>query len=226
MQVEGKIAELVLLDGFPAARILCPPRLIPVPGCYLMAHADGSDAPLANPIFSARSLTDGFLAAPPAPDSWRPGTSLHLRGPLGRGFTLPASARRVALVALSDSPRRLLALLDAAFEQEASITLMCEHPPEDLSLQVEVQPIEALAEVCQWADYMAFEARRESLPELREKNGKGNSLKSMSEAQVLVNAPMPCGGLAECRVCTVEVHGGHRLACVDGPVFKLSQLVG
>jgi dihydroorotate dehydrogenase electron transfer subunit len=146
---------------------------------------------------------------------------------------LPASARCVALVALNtqrtsagDSPRRLLALLDAALKQEASIALVCEHPPEDLPLQVEVQPPEALADVCQWADYVAFEMRRESLPELRGKIGKGGSLKSMSEAQALVQAPMPCGGLAECGVCTVEVHGGHQLACVDGPVFDLRQLIG
>jgi hypothetical protein len=147
-------------------------------------------------------------------------------------------------VAFNDSPRRLLALLDATFKQDASVTLVCEHPPEDLPLQVEVQPLEALAEACQWADYVAFDARRESLPELREKIGKGNSFKSTSEAQaisprrargprsplkgngVLVVAPMPCGGLAECGVCTVEARGGHRLACVDGPVFDLLQLIG
>jgi dihydroorotate dehydrogenase electron transfer subunit len=139
---------------------------------------------------------------------------------------LPASARRVGLVAFNDSPRRLLALLDATFKQDASVTLVCEHPPEDLPLQVEVQPLGALAEVCQWADYVAFDTRRESLLELREKIGKGSSFKSMSEAQVLVDAPMPCGGLAECGVCTVEVHGGHCLACVDGPVFDLTQLIG
>ncbi len=194
-----------------------------------MAHAHGSDSPLAVPVFPAQPYADGFLVAAPVPDAWGPGTSLNLRGPLGRGFALPASARRVALVSLSVSPRRLLALLEAAFKQEASVTLVCEPPPEDLPLQVEVAPMGALGDVCRWADYVAFAARRASLRELREIIGRGGGFKSMNGVQangVLVDAPMPCGGLAECGVCTVEVHGGHQLACVDGPVFDLRQLPG
>lgn len=232
MQADGQINELILLDGLPAARILCPPRLIPAPGQYLLAHADGSDSPpalrssvLAAPVFAAKIFASGFLAAPPAPSSWIPGMRLHLRGPLGHGFSLPASARRVALIAFDQSPRRLLSLLDPAFKQDASVTLVCDHQPDGLPLQVEVQPLRALNEVCVWADYAAFDSARESLPGLRERLGMLSPVDGRSATQILVRAPMPCGGLAECGVCAVEGRRARLLACEDGPVFDLKDLL-
>lgn len=233
MQAEGKVAELILLDGLPAARLLCPPRLVPAPGQYLLAHADGSDSPLADSVFITKSFAGGFLAAPPAAASWVPGTRLHLRGPLGRGFTLPASARRVALIAFNaqrtnagDSPRRLLALLEIAFKHDVSVTLVCENPPDGLPLQVEVQPMRTLADVCNWADYIACDTARESLSELRERLRNSSWSQVRAVAQVLVRTPMPCGGMAECGVCAIEAHGGYQLVCNDGPVFDLNQLMG
>lgn len=225
MRATAKIVELVLLDGQSAARIRCAPSIIPAPGRYLLTHADGSDSPLAASIFSAKSLSDGFLCAPPIPDSWTPGTRLNLRGPLGHGFELPATARRVALIAFDDAPRRLLVLLDSISKQDASVTLICANPPDDLPLDIEVQPMSALRDVCNWADYIAFDAARESLPELRERFQSGKLLKVPADAQILIRAPMPCGGLAECGVCTVEVRNGHKLICDDGPVFDLKELM-
>jgi dihydroorotate dehydrogenase electron transfer subunit len=225
MQEDGTIAELILVDGMPAARILCAPRQVPVPGKYLLALADESDSPLASSIFAASSLADGFLAAPPIPKTWTPGTHLHLRGPLGHGFELPEKVRRIGLIAFDDSPRRLLPLLDLASKQDAAITLVCAEPPEDLPLQVEVQPLRALNEVSAWADYLAIDAARESLPELKSKLGLNNLANIRYEAQVLVRVPMPCGGLAECGVCAVAASKGRRLACEDGPVFDLKELI-
>jgi Iron-sulfur cluster binding domain of dihydroorotate dehydrogenase B len=232
MQAEGIIRELVLLDGKSSARIQCDPSLIPAPGQYLLAYADGSDLPLADSVFSAKIFADGFLAAPPVPTSWNPGTRLHLRGPLGRGFLLPNDARRVALIAFdtqqasaSDSPSRLLALLDSALKQQASIVLICQTPPDDLPLQVEVQPMSALMDVCDWADYIAIDAERESLPELRKMLGRSNPLTVNNEAQILIRTTMSCGALAECGVCTIEGHHRQLLACKDGPVFNLKDLL-
>jgi len=45
------------------------------------------------------------------------------------------------------------------------------------------------------------------------------------EAQVLVVTPMPCGGLAECGVCAFTTRRGWKMACKDGPVFDLSELI-
>jgi hypothetical protein len=227
MQAEGKISELLLLDGSPAARILCPEKSIPRPGQYLLAHAAGTDSPLAVPVFATRSEPDGFLAAPSAPADWVPGMRLHLRGPLGHGFDLPASARRCGLIALEAgaSARRLLALLDVAFRHGAAVTLVCDAPPDDLPLQVEVQPRHAVSEVCGWADYVAIDVGRDSLHGLRASLGLSNPAWLKAQAQVLVRAPMPCGGLAGCGVCAVEGRRGTQLACEGGPVFDLGELI-
>jgi hypothetical protein len=162
---DGTIAELILMDGQPAARILCSPRMIPAPGQYLLAHAEQSDAALAAVVFGAHAVPDGFICAPAIPDSWRPGTLLHMRGPLGHGFDLPSTARRLALIAFDGGVRRLLYLLDSASVQDASITLVAANPPQDLPLDVEVQPLTGLAVVCKWSDYAAMEIGRASCRE-------------------------------------------------------------
>jgi len=233
MSAEGLVKELVLLNGGIAARIQCDPASIPKPGQYLLAYAEDANHPLAEPVFSARPFADGFLAAPPLPTSWILGTSLHLRGPLGNGFILPGAARRVALVVFgpqqmgaADSPARVLSLLDLALEQEASLILVCQTLPDDLPLHVEVQPLSALLDACDWADYIAIEARREYLPELRKTLGKRSQLMAGKKAQILICAPMPCGILAECGVCAVESRRGLLLACRDGPVFDLKDFLG
>jgi hypothetical protein len=218
---EGQLLELYYDADRAAACILCPPLLVPAPGQYLLAH-DGTDAPLPVPVFSAGPAPEGFLAAPHLPRSWTPGTQLHLRGPLGRGFSLPPVARRVALLAWDDTPARLLALLPSAFKQGASVSLVCEKAPHDLPADVEVHPLASLEEVLAWADFLAVDADRESLPGLRERLGRRNQL--AAEIQVLVRTGMPCGALAECGVCAVRVRNGWKMACKDGPVFDWNEL--
>ncbi len=199
--------------------------LIPSAGQYVLAHAEGSDAPLATALFAARILPDGFIAAPPIPSTWGLGTQLHMRGPLGNGFRMPASARRIALVALKSPTINVLSLLDAALRQEGLVTLVASEFPDDLPLQVEAQPIHALHDVSRWADYVAFDVPREALPELKEMmQAERTSIRA--EAQVLVHTPMPCGALAACGVCSVDAGGKALLACEDGPVFDLRQLMG
>jgi hypothetical protein len=232
MDSEARVAELFLDGGEPAAHISCEANLIPTPGRYLLARAAGTDPALAVPLFCTQPLADGFLAAPPLPRalppeeglSWAPGTRLLLRGPLGHGFTLPATSRRVALAALDSSAARLLALLGPALHQEASIVLICKDPPSGLPLAVEVQPLAGLHEALAWADYMALDAARESLGGLKQILARDGALKMPYKTQILVRAPLPCGGLADCAICAVEGRGGWRLACKDGPVFELGDL--
>jgi len=191
---------------------------------YLLAH-DGSDSPVPAPVFNAGSAPGGFRIAPPIPQSWQPGTTLLLRGPLGRGFSLPSSARRVALVPLGETSARLKPLLAAALEQDASVVLVSDMDLSDLPHEVEIQPLTALREITQWADYIALDMPRESLPGLRQMLGLGEQAKVRLEAQVLVVTPMPCGGIADCGVCAVTIRHGWKLACKDGPVFDLQALI-
>ena len=224
-QVAGELVELYLENGLTGGRLLCPQNLIPRPGQYLLAHDPASNDPLPAPVFNAGSIPGGFLAAPPIPPSWRPGTSLSLRGPLGRGFTLPVSVLRVALISLGETSARLKPLLQAVLEQGTAVVLVSESDLPDLPPEVEIQPVSSLPEVTKWADYLAVDVERESLSGLREKLGISRQANVPIEAQVLVVTSMPCGGVAECGVCAITVRRGWKTTCKDGPVFDLKELM-
>jgi NAD(P)H-flavin reductase len=219
---EGLVFE-IYLDS--CAQILCPPDLIPAPGQYILAHARGSDSPLAVPVFFSDSAPNGFRAAPYLPVEWRPGTQLDLRGPLGHGFSIPAFARKVALIAFDESPARLRGLIHIALKQDAEVVLVCDTLVDDLPEAVEVQPLQALMDIYRWADYAAFDAARENLHQLEEMLGKREQAKAPREAQVLVRAPMPCGALAECGVCALTIRHEWKMICKDGPVFELNSIL-
>jgi hypothetical protein len=217
----GQLAE-IFLDS--SVRIVCPPEMIPLPGQYLLAHANGSDSPLAVPVFLSDSAPNGFRSAPLDESLWLPGGHLNLRGPLGHGFSVPSFARKVALIGFKESPERLRGLISIALKQNAEIVLVCDSAMEDVPEAVEVQPPQALMDIYQWADYAAFDVARENLNQLREMLGKVNQAKSPNDAQVLVRAPMPCGARAECGVCALANHHSWKMICKDGPVFAMGEL--
>jgi dihydroorotate dehydrogenase electron transfer subunit len=217
--------EEIYFEARRAARLTCPPALVPAPGQYLLAQADAAaDAPLAQPVFTAGTTLNGFFAAPPLPANWRPGTELTLRGPFGHGFRLPAAARRVALAAYGSTSSRLLALLEPAFAQNAAIVLLTDQPPQGLPAALEIFPLAALAETTRWADYLALDAPRATLPGLQNMLKPGAPAASGCVAEILFETPLPCGGLGECGVCAVPLRRGYALACKDGPVFDLKTL--
>jgi hypothetical protein len=199
--------------------------LIPAPGQYLLAYASGSTSPLAVPVFFSDSAPNGFRSAPLLDSSWMPGTRLNLRGPLGRGFSLPASVRKTALIAFDESPARLRGLIPVALKQGAEVVLVSNTVLDDIPEAVEVQPLQAMFEIYRWADYVAFDIERENLIHLKENFGKLEQAKSPREAQVLVRAPMPCGALAECGVCALTIRHEWKMVCKDGPVFEMKELL-
>ncbi len=233
----GQIDETFIEAG-RAARITCAPNLVPAPGQYLLAHAPSEpDDPLPHPVFLAASHPRGFYAARPLPVSWTPGTQLSLRGPFGRGFRLPASARRVALAAFGDTPSRLLALLSPALAQKAEITLLADTPPDGLPPAIEILPLTALAETVKWADYLAIDAPRAALALIQQMLSP-DSYSSPSDytpnfaaklfpvatfigytTDILIETPLPCGGLAECGACALQARRETLPALQDGPVF-------
>ena len=225
---EGQVHE-VLLDS--RAWITCATELIPVPGQYLLAHSDGSELPLPIPLFFSDSAQNGFISAFDPPFSWRPGTSLCLRGPIGHGFAIPPSARKVALIAFDDSPARLHGLIPIALKQNAEVVMVCNSIVKDLPEVVEIQPLQAMPEIIRWADYAAVDIDRGNMDRLMEKLGKQERPAGMkrlavwSEAQVLVRAPMPCGALAECGVCALTFRREWKMICKDGPVFAMKDLL-
>ncbi len=221
----GQVVELILEGGHTYARISCPANLIPAPGQYLLAGSASLSDPLPVPLFSTDSTPFGFTAAPPVPSAWTPGAEIALRGPLGRGFILPPSARQVALVPFDEDVSRLRGLIAPALKQGAAVVLLGVSDLGGLPDEVEVQPFSLLEETLAWADYAAFDVLRESLPGLRERLGGSNQVPAGKEAQVLVRTPAPCGGIAECGVCAVTLKSGWKLACKDGPVFDLRDVL-
>ncbi len=210
-----------------AAWIECARPAIPAPGRYVMAWSpEEPDAPLATPLFAARIEPQGFLAAPPVPTTWEPGTALQLRGPLGRGFNPPGNLRRLALAGLGEGIARLGPLLQAALEKGAAVALFADQTPPGLPSAVEVNPLETLNEALAWADYLALDLPAPALPGLSRLLGVERGVRALPcPAQALVHTAMPCGALADCGACAVETRLGWKLACHDGPVFDLIDLL-
>lgn len=198
--------------------------LNPQPGQYLLANAPALPDALPVVLFPiGRHATELRIAAPiPAP--WRVGLQLVIRGPLGHGFNLPATARRIALCAPWSDPARLLPLASLGLQQGAAIVLHTNLVPTNLSPEVEVLPLEQLVTAPAWADFLALEAPLSKLSELRQLVGAGAQFFPGCPCQVLVHTEMPCGTLAACGVCAVSTRSGWKRTCSDGPVFDFNQL--
>ena len=221
----GLVSEVRLDEsGRFSAWIRCAPEIRPAPGQYVLARnpLDREDA-LATPLFAGEYGEGGFLALGAAA-TWEPGVQLELRGPLGCGFQLPGSARRVALVALEGQAGRLLPLVRPALTQGAAVVLYSEPLPGQLPLSLEAFPQAALPEALAWADFIAADAPLGALNDLGALLGFWAGAKRSLTGQVLIHTPMPCAGIADCGVCAVPARNGWKLACKDGPAFHLGAL--
>ncbi len=211
-------------EGLFGGRIALPPRLSIKPGQYLLATARRLAQTLPDVLFPSSIGSEEVLLAPPLPPHWLPGTELSLRGPQGKGFHLPASARRLALGALDSHPYRLLPLLAPALAQGLEIALFTPLIPPGLPPEVEVLPAGALPDAPAWADYLALDLPWTALPKLRSRLGLQPGAYLSCQAEVLVIAPMPCGGLASCGVCAIKTRSGSKFTCQDGPVVDFETL--
>ncbi len=230
-QAIGRLLEIRAIGGAITGRITCPPELLPAPGQYLLAYPqDDPEAMLAIPLFAAGFTSGPPLTVSPIPASWMPGVNLALRGPAGQGFQLPSNARRVALAITGDNPARLLPLAAHALSQDSAVTFYCGASLQDslkqtLPAAVEIYPIESLPEALSWADFIGIDSPLERLPDLPDRLGVEPGKSLSCDVQVLVDAAMPCCGLAECGACAVRIRRGWQLACKDGPVFNWKDLV-
>jgi dihydroorotate dehydrogenase electron transfer subunit len=218
----GWVAERRLILGEQGALIACPPQAVPAAGQYVLAVDEQSV--LSVPLFQVGESKQGFLTSALLPKSWQPGTALTLYGPLGNGFNLPIGVQRLALVALGESDARLLSLATAYPQQDISVTLFSDAPAPNLPPSLEAYPLDDLPDSADWADFMAFDVPLQSLERLA---GLLESFQEMpdSRGQVFIQADMPCGGLGDCGVCAIKAGRTWKLACKDGPVFKLEAIV-
>ncbi|HLE16439.1 MAG TPA: hypothetical protein VI776_16985 [Anaerolineales bacterium] len=220
----GRVAEVRTEAGCAAATIACPGRAVPGPGQY--AQASAATDVLGAALFYAGEWQGGFLAAPPLPTGWAPGTPLALRGPLGRGFRLPENLQRLALVAAGDCLARLLPLAAAALARGAAVTLFTDLPLPPLPASLEAYPLGTLKEALAWADFLAVDLPLDDLTGFDERLGLSPGERLPCPGQILLHAPMPCAGLSECGACAIRTRRGWKLACADGPVFDLREIMG
>ncbi len=224
----ASIKEIELArDGQRRVTITCPEEAIPAPGQYIQTHkSEDNGAVVPVSLFlggwaeEKKSQNSRFIAAPPIPIDWQPGDRLTLRGPLGKGFTLPPTAKRVGLIPLGETTARLLPLIRLALQQDAEVATFTDAPLPRLPTQVEANPLHALPEALSWADFLAFDGTPDDYSHMAEAYGFSSETLLPCPAQALIYQPMPCGGLADCGVCAVAGKGRKQLlVCVDGPVF-------
>ena len=225
--MQSKLLEISQIGQERAGILDLPQKYWPQPGQYLPCQRiDGPPEVLTTHLFRVFGF-DNTLTLAPLPPDWLPGDKLATLPPKGTGFELPSPAQRVGLVALNVSPSRVLTLVKPALSANASVALFCDPTPSaDIFVRippaVEVATISDLHENLDWPDFLAVDLEWASLTSLSGILGeKGEPI----DGQVLVRTPMPCRGLGECGVCAVRTKKGWRLACTDGPVFPLKELL-
>lgn len=227
----GIVSEIRLEeDKKTSARIKLSGGSAPEAGQYLQAHNPAEqDEALAVSVFPSQieeSQKNGgsFWAAPTLPATWGPGTQLQLRGPLGRGFQLPAGVRRLGLVAFGDTAARLQPLMDTGLEHGAAVALFSSSFPGSLPEDVEAHPLSSAPEALAWADFLAVDIPIQDLASLYSTLKITSETTILCPVQILVHAPMPCAGIADCGVCALPAKRGYHLVCKDGPVFDIKEL--
>ena len=202
------------------------------PGQYIQLWRSLGESALPMTAY-ATSLTDkGQFSVDNLSTQWMPGDEISVYGPLGHGFSLPPGVKFVALACPDGNPMRLLPLAHQALAQGAAVTLFIDPSAitddlvADLPLEIEVQPMSALPDALQWADYVGLDLDITGLPFLDSMLGLDHPDKKLTcHGQVLIRVTMPCAGKAMCGICAVHTRHGLRYACEDGPVFDLEDLI-
>jgi NAD(P)H-flavin reductase len=221
------ITEIFQLGDETCAVLNLPEKFWPQPGQYLTSqHSTGQVEILPVNLFKVYSKPGG-LSVGPVPGHWQPGDRLDCMPPKGHRFQIPMSGRHVGLLAYQVPPTRLLALAEQIRSNKAAAALFCEPSPTDALLtaipaDMEVSPVSILLDNLDWPDYLAVDLQLEDLPQLTDLI-QPNTLRC--EGQVLIRTAMPCGGVAECGVCALKTRSGWQLACDDGPVFDLHEVL-
>jgi len=220
-----KILEIGLMDNEPTVRFDLPSGMIPAAGQYILAAGLGKEEILPAALFLSNQADQGGFLCGDFPTGWTPGDYAFLRGPMGKGFHVPANLRRLGIISLTGRFSRLLPVIHTALARNAAVSLFSERLPASMPAEVEVLPLEGLDGSWSWADYFAVEASQGQFPDVRTLLKLGNHARVPCPAEILIYTSFPCGGIADCGVCAVKVGGRYRLACKDGPVFDLNSLV-
>ena len=167
------------------------------------------------------------------------GDSLDLFGPLGNGFTIPKTARKILLVAGGIGVAPLCFFAQEAVNQGNSVKLLigaatasllcperllpapseCVSATEDGTAGKKGMITDFLPDFANWADHVfacgptAMYQAMAQMPPFK-----------MKPVQISLEIMMGCG-LGVCYGCTVKTKSGLRQVCKDGPVFDLGDIL-
>jgi dihydroorotate dehydrogenase electron transfer subunit len=223
-------------------------------GRFLMLHCGDADDPLLARPMSFHRFRDGSRSAEFAIlydvrgrgtellSKKRPGDTIRIFGPLGKGYTLRPQTQHVLLVAGGLGVAAVVALADDAIASGKSVTLL--HgartrsalvPPTMLTSEVELMTAtddgsaghhgyvtQLLAEHLPWADQVFACGPNPMFASMAEEMRK---LRSRKPVQALLEERMGCG-TGVCYGCAVFTRKGVRLVCKDGPRFELREAFG
>jgi dihydroorotate dehydrogenase electron transfer subunit len=206
---------------------------------------------LRSPLFPARLGGDDFdTLVPPEHEvaQLQPGATINVIGPLGQGFEVQSSVRRLLLVADTVHLPPLLSLAQlehqvSSREPDLSIALLlCAPNASELypvrllppALEVHIvtadgsvghkgSPLDLFPDLARWADCVCIAAKPDTYPVLAQTVREVRLGPGPGFAQALLVPPLVCG-VGACQGCAVETARGAKLACTDGPVFELLTL--
>ena len=203
----------------------------------------GSEEEGARPNASAAAVQLGAVAGLEWLAQRIQGEHLNLDGPFGNGFTLqPLPHNLLLLVDVRDGPAwfwQLLPLCEQALDRGGRVTILLQSDNDQmvaglvpwLPVQVEVraassekQWLEQLRHTVGWADKVCAGVRPSFYGDLLRivRDSRFNIDKGF--VQVLVKADLLCA-VGACLVCAISTaRGGLTRACVNGPVFDLTDL--
>lgn len=224
LDVVLELSEISLEDGCLNGWLPWPETMKASAGQYVLARTLEPLEAVPHALYVC-GQDEKRLQVTGLPRHWNVGARLKVRGLLGHGFNLPQRAQHVALAAVGGQPRRLSLLVKAALQQGAAVTIYSALVPVDLPAAVEVLPLALLPEALDWADFIGMEMDVSQAGQWRSLFDLPLHSGLPCEVQALVATAMPCGGGAECGVCSIETRAGWKLICKDGPVFWLNDLV-
>lgn len=227
----------------------------PQPGQFLLLRcADRMTCYLRRPVFPIAQADHHFsLLLRPDPDpglAWlltrQPGDRLDVIGPLGIGFPLAKTARNLLLVSDSPAIGPLLGQMERAVAAGAAVTLALGasraaalYPVTALPPVVEFQAATldgslghrgAVAELLwpdllRWPDLVCAVGSMALYRTLRQQMEQVRFRAEPNFLYGLITAGLMGCGVGACLSCALGTANGSKLACVDGPVFDLAELI-
>ena len=173
-------------------------------------------------LFPCGELPDGLNLCGKSPPFWQTGDTLLLQGPCGQGFIESLKVRKLAIHAVEPALESRLHLVAVqALQRGADVAWVSDNLSVELPPQVEVLKSTDFMDAVAWSDACAVALLIGRIADFQHSNPfkPGETAK----VEVLLDTPLICGN-SHCGVCAVETTKGWKLACKDGPVFRLEDL--